>query len=328
MPYDDEQGGTHNSGYGSASPGGPSGSTGGPKTSGTGPGGPTSGTGPGPSVGGTGPGPSTSGSSIGGSSSFSGSSGNDRLGSYSGSNGLGGSIGDRLGADDGPQSMGGGASPVGPQGQTKVSSSGSTSPSSSAQKSAERIGSVLNAFGGVQPGMSSPAIPGAQRTMMSPQGLNNLQQLNKVDRANVDMIGAARSYVGRSANSLGPKTYGGGFGTPGQGLYGPSYDFNFGEKRLMGRTMVAESSPIRNPDGTINLDALQGVGDVIMNRVESPNYPNTVSGVILNNPREFSVINSGKMKAVKSGTPDYRSAMGLAGAIASGELPSAVGEVH
>lgn len=138
----------------------------------------------------------------------------------------------------------------------------------------------------------------------------------------INMIGAMRPPV--SATSLGPLTYGGGFGTPGMGVYGPSYKMSPKEHDRMARAMVAESSPIRNLDGTVNLPAMQGIGDVVKNRIDSPKFPDTVNRVI-NQPKQFSVVKSGALNRVDPTSQDYRSARGLAGAIMTGELPSAVG---
>ncbi len=126
-----------------------------------------------------------------------------------------------------------------------------------------------------------------------------------------------------SANSLGPNTYGGGFGTPGQGLYGPSLNFGPGEKARMASAMVSENYAGASPT------ALQAVGDVIGNRMMSGQYPSTARGVI-NQPGQFSVTASYRgqppaINTVNKNSPAYSQAMGLAGAIASGELPSTVG---
>jgi hypothetical protein len=94
-----------------------------------------------------------------------------------------------------------------------------------------------------------------------------------------------------------------------------------GDAENMGRMMMAESGIIRNPMGGINTEAMQGVGDVIRNRMTSDQYPNTVQGV-LGQPKQFSPMGDGRF----ANTPADFSATRVADSILSGETPSVVGD--
>jgi hypothetical protein len=94
-----------------------------------------------------------------------------------------------------------------------------------------------------------------------------------------------------------------------------------GDAEAMGRMMLAESRGIKNPLGGIDTEAMQGVGDVIRNRMLSNRFrPKTVGGII-REPKQFSPMQDG---GYASTAPDY-SATAVADSILSGETPSVVG---
>lgn len=92
----------------------------------------------------------------------------------------------------------------------------------------------------------------------------------------------------------------------------------------MARMMLAESSSIRNPLGGISTGGLQGVGEVIRNRVLSDKFPDTVPGV-LNQKDQFTPVRDGSIKKYSPSSPGYQAAYDVARAIMSGEQAPSVG---
>ena len=101
-----------------------------------------------------------------------------------------------------------------------------------------------------------------------------------------------------------------------------------GDAEAMGRMMMAESSVIRNKYGNPLTAGLQGVGDVIRNRMISERFPNTVQGVITQR-NQFSPMNKSTMdkygRTMYERTPVDPTATRIAESILSGESPTVVG---
>jgi hypothetical protein len=102
-----------------------------------------------------------------------------------------------------------------------------------------------------------------------------------------------------------------------------------GDAEAMGRMMMAESGVIKNEYGLPRTAGLQGVGDVIRNRMLSDYFkPDTVQGVI-SQKNQFSPMNRDTID--KTGltmygrTPANSMATSIAESILSGESPSIVG---
>ena len=95
-----------------------------------------------------------------------------------------------------------------------------------------------------------------------------------------------------------------------------------GDAAAMGRMMSAESSVIKNAFGQPNTAAMQGVGDVIRNRMASDRFPGqeTVFDVI-GARKQFSPIADGRY----DNTPEDYSNTAVAESILNGETPSVVG---
>lgn len=101
-----------------------------------------------------------------------------------------------------------------------------------------------------------------------------------------------------------------------------------GDAEALGRMMMAESAVIKNQYGNPLTAGLQGVGDVVRNRMLSERFPDTVQGVI-SQRNQFSPMNRDTID--KTGltmygrTPANSMATSIAESILSGESPSVVG---
>lgn len=93
-----------------------------------------------------------------------------------------------------------------------------------------------------------------------------------------------------------------------------------GDAAMLGRMMMAESKTIKNAAGLPRIDGLQGVADVVRNRMLSDQFPNTVPGV-LGQRRQFSPMADGSFRR----TPENATATRVAEAVLSGEQPPVVG---
>lgn len=109
-----------------------------------------------------------------------------------------------------------------------------------------------------------------------------------------------------------------------QGYFGPSVSARPGDVNMMAQVMLAESSPIKNVMGGLNTPALQGVGDVIRNRVVSSQFPNTL-GEVLTEQNAFEPVLNESYRRYGPQTPNYQMARNLASSILSGETPPVVG---
>jgi hypothetical protein len=146
--------------------------------------------------------------------------------------------------------------------------------------------------------------------------------------ASSSAFGGAAGQIAGNGSYYGPK--GGAFGglAPNaryaaanmQGYTGPNVQRSPGDAEEMGRMMTAESGVIRNPMGGINTTGLQGVGDVIRNRMASARYGGTVNDVITQ-PGQFSPIGDGSFAR----TPADYSATRVAESILNGESPPVAG---
>lgn len=113
------------------------------------------------------------------------------------------------------------------------------------------------------------------------------------------------------------------------GWNAPAVNATAAEIDLMARTMLAESSSIRNAFGRPNVGALQAVGDVVRNRALSEKFPDTIGGVVTQKG-QFSPFNKDKsgrrpIDTFTKAHPDFKSTRAIAESILSGETPSVVG---
>lgn len=92
----------------------------------------------------------------------------------------------------------------------------------------------------------------------------------------------------------------------------------------MARMMLAESGSIRNPMGGMSTEGLQGVAEVIRNRVLSERFPNTVPQV-LNQRNQFTPVRNGTISNYGPSSPGYQGAYDVASAVMSGEQAPTVG---
>ena len=93
---------------------------------------------------------------------------------------------------------------------------------------------------------------------------------------------------------------------------------------LMTRIALAESSAIKNKFGAVSTPALQGVMDVMRNRMLSPQFPNTLTGV-LTQKNQFEPYGSGAYQAFGPSNPNYAAARSMAEAVLRGEAAPTVG---
>ena len=91
-----------------------------------------------------------------------------------------------------------------------------------------------------------------------------------------------------------------------------------GDAALLGRMMQAESGIIKNPDGSVNTEAMAGVAQVVRNRMLEQNKS---LKSVLSAPKQFSPWHDGSFAA----TPENPLATSIADGVLSGQLPSHVG---
>lgn len=109
-----------------------------------------------------------------------------------------------------------------------------------------------------------------------------------------------------------------------QGLNVPAVPYDEQSLDLMTRIALAESSAIRNPMGETSVPALQGVMDVMRNRVLSEQFPDTLTGV-LTQSRQFEPYGSGAYANYGPESPNYSMARSLAESVLRGEAAPVVG---
>lgn len=202
-----------------------------------------------------------------------------------------------------------GAGPTAPSGGIGTQSGGSgLAGALRASTSANALHAAINSPQGLGAPSSSPGLYGNARSPAPAPA----PALNTGNLYNRPVFNASATYA-----SL-PTT---GLLTTGRymGLHQPVVQASQAALDRMARTMLAESSVIKDPYGNINMAAMSGVGDVIRNRVLSSQYPDTVSGV-LTQRKQFSPTQK-QLAAVNPTSQKYAAALSTARAILSGESP-------
>ena len=209
---------------------------------------------------------------------------------------------------------------------TNYSASGtvSRSPNAAAQAASNKLNATASALKtGQQPqsiqGMINTGQYAPNGSYYGPKGINSL---------NASAYGAATRSAQTAPNGsyYGPK---GGTSLNSDARFAAARSVGFnpdpvqrtpGDAEAMGRMMMAESASIKNKYGNPITAGLQGVGDVIRNRMLSDQFPNTV-GKVMAQRNQFSPVRDGRY----ADTPANAMATSIAESILSGESPSVVG---
>jgi spore germination cell wall hydrolase CwlJ-like protein len=182
--------------------------------------------------------------------------------------------------------------------------------------------------------VTAPAL-GAAKTTAQQSRNTALGKVSQAAKANVKGSGTSTQFGGRAMSSpltapngsyYGPKG-GNALNTDARlaaarsvGFSQPAIRRTPGDAEMLGRMMMAESGTIRNAFGVPRTDGLQGVADVVRNRVLSDRFPNTVPQV-LTQRKQFSPIADGSFRR----TPPNAMSTRVAEAVLSGEQPPVVG---